>query len=411
MKTDKQMQYLFYALPLGLLTGSFFGDIILSLISLLFVYKVFSERLFKYFKSNISYILFFFYGILVLSSLNSEYVNYSLQNIFFYFRFILFALATWYLLENNGNFIKYFTIVIVSTFIFALLCGYYQYFFGYNFFNISAQDPNRITLLLSDKMVLGHYLSRLFPLVFGLFIFYFKLDIKKYILLSIILILTDLLVYISGERTAVGLMFINTIFLLIFLQKFKILRLITFLLSILFIVLISFFDSDIKNRNIDTTYSQMGFDADNNDIKFFTEFHESYLFTGWNIFLDNPLLGSGPDTFRKLCDYEKYSFNEYSCSTHPHNSYIQLLSEVGVVGISLVFMSALYLIFLVFKNAFTERFRGYRFLSDYQLCIILSLLITLVPIFPTLGFFNNWINGIYFLPVGFFIHSLYSKSK
>ena len=218
MKTDKQMQYLFYALPLGLLTGSFFGDIILSLISLLFVYKVFSERLFKYFKSNISYILFFFYGILVLSSLNSEYVNYSLQNIFFYFRFILFALATWYLLENNGNFIKYFTIVIVSTFIFALLCGYYQYFFGYNFFNISAQDPNRITLLLSDKMVLGHYLSRLFPLVFGLFIFYFKLDIKKYILLSIILILTDLLVYISGERTAVGLMFINTIFLLIFLQ-------------------------------------------------------------------------------------------------------------------------------------------------------------------------------------------------
>ena len=272
-------------------------------------------------------------------------------------------------------------------------------------------DANRLTLLLSDKMVLGHYLSRLFPLVFGLYIYAFKLDLKRYLLLSLVLILTDLLVYVSGERTSIGLMFVNTIFLLLFLEKFKVLRLITFFISVLLIVLISFFDSGIKERNIDITINQMGLSTNSEKFNFFTEMHESYFFTSWKIFVDKPILGSGPDTFRKFCDYEKYSYNTYSCSTHPHNSYIQLLSEVGIVGISIVFISSLYLIFMVLKNAFTDKFRGYRFLSDYQLCIILSLLLTLVPVLPTLGFFNNWINGIYFLPLGFFIHSMYSKSK
>ena len=53
-----------------------------------------------------------------------------------------------------------------------------------------------------DELILGSYLSRLFPIFFGLTIFFYKNHIKKIIMISLIFILLESLVFISGERTA-----------------------------------------------------------------------------------------------------------------------------------------------------------------------------------------------------------------
>ena len=45
-----------------------------------------------------------------------------------------------------------------------------------------------------------------------------------------------------------------------------------------------------------------------------------------------------------------------------------------------------------------------RVLSDYKLCFYVSIFITLWPLVPTGSFFNNWLNVIYFLPIGFIIN-------
>ena len=51
------------------------------------------------------------------------------------------------------------------------------------------------------------------------------------------------------------------------------------------------------------------------------------------MFKDKPIVGHGSGLFRFLCEDDKYYFNSLSCSTHPHNFYIQLLAENGILGL------------------------------------------------------------------------------
>ena len=52
------------------------------------------------------------------------------------------------------------------------------------------------------------------------------------------------------------------------------------------------------------------------------------------MFKDNFLFGVGLKNFRHACKDKKYFISELSCSTHPHNTYIQLASELGIIGLS-----------------------------------------------------------------------------
>jgi len=95
-----------------------------------------------------------------------------------------------------------------------------------------------------------------------------------------------------------------------------------------------------------------------------------------------------------------------SCSTHPHNNYIQVAAETGIVGLGFIFFL---FIFLVSKliNLFVVKLRNNTNPShDYMLCIFISFTLTLWPLTPSLNFFNNWINIIYFLPVGFYLYQI-----
>ncbi|MDA7733848.1 hypothetical protein N8841_05110, partial [Candidatus Pelagibacter sp.] len=93
------------------------------------------------------------------------------------------------------------------------------------------------------------------------------------------------------------------------------------------------------------------------------------------------------------------SFKKNACNTHPHNFYIQLLAEVGLVGFVFIFGLFTYLFYLltIKKKSF----------SDSEICILVGFFITLWPLTTSGNFFNNWINLISFYPLGFF---LYMKS-
>ena len=131
------------------------------------------------------------------------------------------------------------------------------------------------------------------------------------------------------------------------------------------------------------------------------------------MFLDNPLVGQGPKMFRVLCNDVKFNpnENEKTCSTHPHNLYVQLLAETGLLG--LLFL--LVLCFMIFKLILSHillfiKKREY-LLSDFQICLIACFIMTLWPIIPSLNFFNNWMNVIFYLPIGFFLYSLNGREK
>ena len=59
--------------------------------------------------------------------------------------------------------------------------------------------------------------------------------------------------------------------------------------------------------------------------------------------------------FRKYCGKEEYKISEFSCTTHPHNYSMQMLSETGLIGFILYIL--IYSIFLIdFCKIFFKKF-------------------------------------------------------
>ena len=130
------------------------------------------------------------------------------------------------------------------------------------------------------------------------------------------------------------------------------------------------------------------------------------------MFLEKPIIGQGPKMFRVLCHDVKFSNEDINtCSTHPHNLYMQLLGETGLLGLLFILILCISIIKLILNHiALFIKKREY-LLSDFQICLIACLIMTLWPIIPSLNFFNNWMNVIFYLPVGFLLYSLNHREK
>ena len=403
--------WLLYLLPLALLTGPFLPDLFICIIGISTTFIIIKEKKIQYFKNKyfIFFILFCFY--LIARSILSKSPLFSLESSLFYFRFGLFAVGVWYLIENNNKLIKYFSILFLLTFIFALLDGYYQYFNGVSLFGIEHPGV-RLSLPFNDKLILGGYLSRLFPLLIAVLIYSFDFKKSYIFIILLILIFTDVLIFISGERTALGLLFLSTVFIIIFLSKYKKIRFFTFLVSLVIMAILASYNPAIKERNIDYTIDQISGEG-SGEIKMFSNVHHNYLLLSLQMFTDKPLVGQGPKMFRILCNDIKYNINEIkdACSTHPHNTFLQLLAETGIVGLLFILIISFKIVQLIYSHSFLYIRKKEYLLSDFQICIIACFVVTLWPLIPSQNFFNNWISIIYFLPVGFYLHSRYTNNS
>jgi O-antigen ligase len=192
--------------------------------------------------------------------------------------------------------------------------------------------------------------------------------------------------------------------MIIFLEKFLKLKIILSVLSLFLIVLLTSNFSEVKNRMLSSPA---------NTIKesIFTPEHDSLIRTAYNMFLDKPILGHGPKMFRVICKDEKYAVGITPCMTHPHNFYVQLLAETGIIGFSFLFSAFVYVLYCTYRQFKTIVLRHERYLTDYQVCLLAGILITVWPLTTNGNFFHNWLMIVYSLPVGFYLHSIYGKNR
>ena len=105
---------------------------------------------------------------------------------------------------------------------------------------------------------------------------------------------------------------------------------------------------------------------------------------------------------------EKYSNNSQelisnSCSTHPHNVTLQVLSETGIIGYAFFMLIYIFIIKNYFNFIKNSKLENKHYIS---LLFSIGLLINLFPIGPSGNIFHNWLSAITFLPIPFYFYSI-----
>lgn len=342
----------------------------------------------------------------------------------FYLRFILFSLSIFYLckvFENNKK-KKYFIFFIFSLNL-LIFDSIFQFFHGVNLLGFQIYH-GRISSFFGNELILGGFLVRLLPITLWFFL-YFKIDFKKYTSLNITFFsIYFITIYLSGERTSfflfLMLVFFNTIFIKSLRKIFLTSSFILFMF-ILFTTLFNIGSTNPSNRMFVKTFNQftdnklindsninnkINLENISNNIKFYSTDHQGHITLAMKLFRDNQIFGVGPKGFRHYCRSVNYNPRTGICSTHPHNTLFQIISELGLIGLAFYIFAAIFVIIKFFQSILKKRYNG-NHISFYV--ITFGLVINFFPFIPGGNFFNNSISIIIYYNIGLYLYS-YKKT-
>ncbi len=323
---------LLISIPIVLITGPALPDIFLSLIAFYFLIKSLWKKKWHYYKNPIviGFLLFSIYGILRSLFLEISYVSLSNEGSMFYFRYIFFAMGVWYLLDNNKHVSKCLLITSIACIILVCADGLYQYFVGLNFFGNEKFHEDRLTGFFGKEPIIGRYIAYLSIFTFALIYQNFKKSKKMMILSVSFLVMSEVIIFLTGERAPLFYVSLFTILIVIFIPHYRIYRITGVFISIFLVLGIIQINPSAKSRMVDTTIEQVT----QTKIPYlpYSSHHEEHYISALKMFHDNPIFGIGTNMFRIVCSDPNYLYKERSCSSHPHQFYIQILAELGIIG-------------------------------------------------------------------------------
>ena len=389
-------------LPLALVTGPFISEILLILIGCFGAFEFYKK---KYsiipIKKFIKFFLIFYIILIASAVFNNNPLATSL-NIFPYLRFILFIIGGYLIIKDNNKFEKKLMILLLVTFLVLFFDSIYQFLFSKNIFNFPIIETGRVSSFFSEELILGSFTVRFLPIF--LFLYLLKKKVKKFdINIIFIFAISVILILLSGERTAFYFLILQSVLMLIFIKNYNIEKIITIFLSLIIIITILLTDNKVKTRFLNDTIAHFTVDG-----TFSVGRSDHYtIFNDFKIVYKNQniIYGVGPKNFEASCDKFKYfSMHEFKiedkCATHPHNSYLQILNELGLLGLGLISFCFLYLVRELFLLNIRYRDKDY---FNSQFCIILALLTSIFPLAQTGDFLNNWLSIVYYFPIPIYL--------
>ena len=123
---------------------------------------------------------------------------------------------------------------------------------------------------------------------------------------------------------------------------------------------------------------------------------------------EKPIIGHGYNSFRIKCedyDYIKSKSAKDRCTTHPHNFYLQLASETGLIGTTIY----LFFIFSIFYYALKGKNINSNILNFLLVAIFIGFFF---PFKPTGSIFSSLNNSMIFYILGIILsYSVLNKSN
>ena len=115
--------------------------------------------------------------------------------------------------------------------------------------------------------------------------------------------------------------------------------------------------------------------------------------SGYEVFKEYPYFGTGNKNYRtETCkiNQQKFKNNKYLCQTHPHQVYLEFLSEHGIFGFILLFLIFYKMIFSKIRQVLNSN----NYISIGALCY---LMFTFIPIIPSGAFFSDFSLNLFFI--------------
>ena len=394
-------------LPWLIISGPFLPDLVVSLTAIFCIIYIFYKKEFSYFNDKIFILFAIFWVYLLLRSLTSTNILLSLESSLFLIRFGVFYIFINLLIIKDNLFVRKFTFSLIFCFSLVVVDAYIQYFTGKNILGF-AYHGERLSGLFGENLILGSYLSRLFPLFFALVLINFSKNFYIFLFSLFLLVLADLIIFLSGERVAFFYLFLSTLLIIILCSKWIKIRFFTFIISLIIIFIITNQNENVKKRMVNLTINQITNnspieESEKKSYTFFNKYnvfsneHEKIYVTSINIFKENIIFGVGPKLFREYCKKDEY-IKYGGCNAHSHNFYIQLLTETGIIGFLSVLFVFLIISYKLLKQFIYKFFVKKVYLDDFKICILIACFINLFPFTPHGNIFNNWLNIVMILP-------------
>ena len=364
--------YLWISGPILLLLERSPGDAWISLIACLFVVRSIKQNDYAWLKKRWVQSVFLFYAVCILSLINSSEPIYSATEGLPWIRFPLFAIAVGHWIAVDIKVVRAF--FAVATVCLILMCGILVTEF------LLLNDANQRLQWPYGDPVPGSYLAKIgLPTIAWLAALCTKgkSSSKAILINSLVIFIVIFITALTGER-ANTLILLCSLSLLFFVSKTPLKKkVVVFLLGLtsltaIFIVQPVIFKRFYELSAVSLTSAEHGYVRTVN--------------AGVELWKYNKILGSGPATHRVLCPSLVGETRFTRCDNHPHNFYIQLLAEVGAVGLIAGVIMFLSIIVHAFNNSRINR--SVTFLQN-------SWVIPIAFFWPIAGFpdfFGQWQN-------------------
>ncbi len=387
---------LFILLPISIVLGSSISLINILLIDISFILLLIKRGDYSFLKNDTIKYLLILYLYLIFNTLISIDITSGIYRNFGFIRIIILFLAINFFFNQKFFMDKLLKswLVIFSIIIFDV---YFEYFNGTNLLGFpetreeSISYGSRLVSFFKDEPIVGGFINGFYLILIGFLASKFNDKNKKIIFLTSLIFLFAII--ITGERSNSIKALIGLFLFIFFFKDFsKNIRITFITISIFSIFLLLFNSQYLKLRY--TTQIKNAFGE-----------HSRYngLFkSGIDVFQKYPIFGAGNKNYRiEVCKNNEYGIDgepKYWCSTHPHQIYLEFLSEHGLVGSLLVF-------FIFYKLIFSKIFQILRESNYIQIGSMIFLLTIFLPLIPSGSFFNDYAITIFGINLALFYAS------
>ena len=391
---------IFILMPIFLIIGTMVSELGVIISCFIFSYNFFKNKE-NIFNNNLLYFLLLIYFSLIINFIYSiNPANSLLRNIFF-IKYIIFCLGSVEFLSKKKY--RFFFIFKFWLIILILFCSdlFIQYFIGKNI--IGLESPlkfHRVSGFMNEELKAGSLILNI-ALICSAYIINTKN--KNLGLFFLIFFLSS--IFITGDRSNFLKSILIIIILFFIFDRAYIKKISLLFLSLAFFISLTLTTNEVyKVRYSNDLFGS--FKKNNYNLKKFiynTEYGKLY-YTGYELFINNKPFGVGNKNFRALCNKELKeklirNFNKKEenlrCNTHPHQVYIEIMSEHGVLGLFIL----LIMLFMFIKDNLRFIYRKNNTLLALQFLIILS---PFIPILPAGSFFTSFNATIFWMNFSFF---------